>query len=129
MRSATLGALAHARAGSQVPAVDLLVRTSGERRLSNFLLWQAAGARLAFLDVRRRTALVRASTARPRSRTDADATGIRRASVRARMQVLWPALSAWSFFAVLIQFQLSQPAVASAAWRDRECVRSSGCCS
>jgi undecaprenyl diphosphate synthase len=27
-----------------LPPVDLLVRTSGERRLSNFLLWEAAGA-------------------------------------------------------------------------------------
>ncbi|MGH8981235.1 MAG: polyprenyl diphosphate synthase [Acidimicrobiales bacterium] len=27
-----------------MPAVDLLVRTSGETRVSNFLLWQAAGA-------------------------------------------------------------------------------------
>ncbi|MGH7070370.1 MAG: undecaprenyl diphosphate synthase family protein, partial [Acetobacteraceae bacterium] len=27
------------------------IRTSGERRLSNFLLWQAAYAELVFLDV------------------------------------------------------------------------------
>ena len=27
-----------------MPPVDLLVRTAGERRLSNFLLWQACGA-------------------------------------------------------------------------------------
>ena len=33
------------------PDVDLLVRTSGEQRISNFLLWQAAYAELVFLDV------------------------------------------------------------------------------
>ena len=32
------------------PDVDLLIRTSGERRLSNFLLWQAAYAELYFTD-------------------------------------------------------------------------------
>jgi undecaprenyl diphosphate synthase len=30
--------------------VDLCIRTSGERRLSNFLLWQAAYAELLFVD-------------------------------------------------------------------------------
>jgi undecaprenyl pyrophosphate synthase len=34
-----------------VPDVDLLIRTSGERRLSNFLLWQSAYAELYFTDV------------------------------------------------------------------------------
>lgn len=33
------------------PDVDLLVRTSGEQRLSNFLLWEAAYAELVFTDV------------------------------------------------------------------------------
>ncbi len=33
------------------PAIDLLVRTSGEHRLSNFLLWQSAYAELYFTDV------------------------------------------------------------------------------
>jgi undecaprenyl diphosphate synthase len=33
-----------------LPELDLLVRTSGERRLSNFLLWQAAYAELHFTD-------------------------------------------------------------------------------
>jgi undecaprenyl diphosphate synthase len=31
-----------------MPPVDLLIRTSGEHRLSNFLLWQSAGAYLCF---------------------------------------------------------------------------------
>ena len=30
--------------------VDLLIRTGGEQRLSNFLLWQASYAELAFTD-------------------------------------------------------------------------------
>jgi undecaprenyl diphosphate synthase len=34
-----------------LPELDLLVRTSGERRISNFLLWQAAYAELVFTDV------------------------------------------------------------------------------
>jgi undecaprenyl diphosphate synthase len=34
-----------------MPDPDLLVRTSGEQRLSNFLLWQVAYAELVFLDV------------------------------------------------------------------------------
>jgi undecaprenyl diphosphate synthase len=34
-----------------LPDLDLLVRTSGERRISNFLLWQAAYAELHFTDV------------------------------------------------------------------------------
>jgi undecaprenyl diphosphate synthase len=36
--------------GSPVPEVDLLIRTGGERRLSDFLLWEAAYAELLFLD-------------------------------------------------------------------------------
>ena len=31
-----------------LPELDLLIRTSGEVRLSNFLLWQAAYAELVF---------------------------------------------------------------------------------
>jgi undecaprenyl diphosphate synthase len=34
-----------------LPPLDVLVRTSGEFRLSNFMLWQAAYAELVFLDV------------------------------------------------------------------------------
>jgi hypothetical protein len=33
-----------------MPPVDLLIRTSGEQRLSNYLLWQAAYAELVFVD-------------------------------------------------------------------------------
>ena len=35
---------------SDLPPLDLLIRTSGEVRLSNFLLWQAAYAELVFTD-------------------------------------------------------------------------------
>jgi undecaprenyl diphosphate synthase len=35
----------------ELPTPDVLVRTSGEFRLSNFMLWQAAYAELVFLDV------------------------------------------------------------------------------
>ena len=34
-----------------MPDPDLVIRTSGERRLSNFLLWQSAYSELVFLDV------------------------------------------------------------------------------
>ncbi len=36
---------------ADLPELDLLIRTSGEMRLSNFLLWQAAYAELLFLDI------------------------------------------------------------------------------
>jgi undecaprenyl diphosphate synthase len=35
----------------ELPDVDLLIRTSGESRISNFLLWQIAYAELVFMDV------------------------------------------------------------------------------
>lgn len=35
----------------EMPDVDLLIRTSGEQRISNFLLWQIAYAELYFTDV------------------------------------------------------------------------------
>ena len=35
----------------EIPPVDLLIRTSGEYRISNFLLWQIAYAELYFTDV------------------------------------------------------------------------------
>jgi undecaprenyl diphosphate synthase len=34
-----------------LPDVDLMIRTSGEKRISNFLLWQIAYAELHFIDV------------------------------------------------------------------------------
>lgn len=34
-----------------IPPVDLMIRTSGEVRISNFLLWQIAYAELQFLDI------------------------------------------------------------------------------
>ena len=36
--------------GAPAPPVDLLVRTGGEKRLSDFLLWESAYAELLFLD-------------------------------------------------------------------------------
>lgn len=33
------------------PVVDLMIRTSGEQRISNFLLWQLAYAEMVFVDV------------------------------------------------------------------------------
>ena len=42
--------LAAAQGGEPVPDVDLLIRTGGERRLSDFLLWECAYAELVFTD-------------------------------------------------------------------------------
>jgi undecaprenyl diphosphate synthase len=36
---------------SSAPDVDLLIRTGGEKRLSDFLLWETAYAELCFLDM------------------------------------------------------------------------------
>jgi undecaprenyl diphosphate synthase len=41
----------HLAAGGAVPDVDLLIRTGGEKRLSDFLLWEAAYAELYFTDL------------------------------------------------------------------------------
>ena len=42
---------ARALSTAGMPDPDVIVRTSGEQRLSNFLLWQGAYAELVFLDV------------------------------------------------------------------------------
>jgi undecaprenyl diphosphate synthase len=34
----------------EVPPIDMIIRTSGEQRLSNFMLWRAAYSELLFLD-------------------------------------------------------------------------------
>ena len=47
----TEAALAHHLSTANMPEVDLLIRTGGERRISNFLLWQSAYAELYFTDV------------------------------------------------------------------------------
>jgi len=36
---------------ADLPPLDLMIRTSGEQRLSNFMLWQAAYAELYFTDM------------------------------------------------------------------------------
>jgi undecaprenyl pyrophosphate synthase len=48
--AATSGSIADNLYAPDVPDVDLLIRTSGEMRLSNFLLWQSAYAELYFTD-------------------------------------------------------------------------------
>ena len=47
---APLSAPDGATSGPILPNVDLLLRTGGERRLSDFLLWECAYAELAFVD-------------------------------------------------------------------------------
>ena len=42
--------MAQAMALAHVPDPDLLIRTGGEMRISNFLLWQAAYSELYFSD-------------------------------------------------------------------------------
>ena len=42
------GSLGSAMYMPDLPPVDVLVRTSGETRVSNFLLWQSAGAPISF---------------------------------------------------------------------------------
>ena len=40
-----------ARLYSEIPDVDVIIRPSGEERLSNFLLWESAYAEFVFMDV------------------------------------------------------------------------------
>jgi len=49
-RTALRGTVRGAAQGTILPPVDLLVRTGGERRLSDFLLWECAYAELLFLE-------------------------------------------------------------------------------
>ncbi|HET8746682.1 MAG TPA: polyprenyl diphosphate synthase [Ramlibacter sp.] len=49
-REITEEALAGAMALAHVPDPDLVIRTGGEQRISNFLLWQAAYSELYFTD-------------------------------------------------------------------------------
>ena len=46
----TEGSMDRAMALAHVPDPDLLIRTGGEQRISNFLLWQAAYSELFFSD-------------------------------------------------------------------------------
>ena len=48
--AAAAGSISDNLYAADVPDVDLLIRTSGEMRLSNFLLWQSAYAELYFTD-------------------------------------------------------------------------------
>lgn len=41
----------HLYGGTQIPPIDFLIRTSGEQRISNFMLWRAAYSELYFTDV------------------------------------------------------------------------------
>ena len=49
-RPVTPAAIDEALYLAELPPVDVMVRTSGEQRVSNFLLWQGAGAKIHFTD-------------------------------------------------------------------------------
>jgi undecaprenyl diphosphate synthase len=46
----TPGMFGHSMQSAGIPDADLVIRSGGERRLSNFLLWQAAYAEFVFTD-------------------------------------------------------------------------------
>lgn len=46
----TLEDIEHNLYEPEIPAVDILVRTSGEQRISNFMLWRASYSELMFID-------------------------------------------------------------------------------
>ncbi len=82
----------------EMPDPDLFIRTSGEYRISNFLLWEIAYSELVFLDVLwpdfRREHLREAvreyqQTGAP-LRVDEGPTRPRRAAVVARAGPAWP---------------------------------------
>lgn len=51
LRDITEDDISSALSTSRGPPVDLIIRTSGEQRLSNFLLWEAAYAEMVFQDI------------------------------------------------------------------------------
>jgi undecaprenyl diphosphate synthase len=51
LKKLTLAELKAALTTAELPACDLVIRTSGEQRLSNFLLWETAYAELYFTPV------------------------------------------------------------------------------
>jgi undecaprenyl diphosphate synthase len=46
----TIESFANQLYSPQIPDLDLIIRSSGEKRLSNFMLWRAAYAELMFID-------------------------------------------------------------------------------
>ncbi len=50
-RAIDVEALGRALPTGELPPLDLLIRTSGEQRISNFMLWELAYAELVFVDV------------------------------------------------------------------------------
>jgi undecaprenyl diphosphate synthase len=50
LESLTENALAPFLSTAGAPEMDLLIRTGGESRVSNFMLWQAAYAEMFFID-------------------------------------------------------------------------------